>query len=65
MLKIDEMRCKGCALCVRACPLKLLEINKATINSKGYHPARITDESKCISCCACAITCPDICIEIQ
>ena len=27
-LTIDENRCKGCGLCVRACPKKLLELAK-------------------------------------
>ena len=64
MLRIDEERCKGCGLCVRACHIKLLSIDKGRINSRGYHPAVVSDAEKCLSCCACALTCPDICIEI-
>ena len=41
-LTIDENRCKGCGLCVRACPKKLLELAKQKLNEKGYHPAMIT-----------------------
>ena len=30
--------CKGCGLCVSACPKKLLVIAEDQINSKGYSP---------------------------
>ena len=33
-LTIDENRCKGCGLCVRACPKKLLELAKQKLNEK-------------------------------
>ena len=32
-------RCKGCGLCVNACPKGLLAIAKDKINEKGHHPA--------------------------
>ena len=31
--------CKGCGLCVDACPKKLLVIAKDKINKKGHSPA--------------------------
>lgn len=61
---INEERCKGCGLCVRACPKKLLQISETVINRAGYHPAEITDAGACIACASCALTCPDMCIEI-
>lgn len=64
MMRINEERCKGCALCVRACPLKIMKLAEEKINANGYHPAYLSDEAKCVSCCACALTCPDMCIEI-
>ena len=42
-------RCKGCGLCVTACPRKILELDGSTLNAKGYHPARITEQEKCIA----------------
>ena len=42
--------CKGCGLCVDACPLHLLRLASEKINKKGHHPAEITDESKCVGC---------------
>ena len=36
---INENLCKGCGLCARACPKHIIELSKAKINAKGYHPA--------------------------
>ena len=57
--------CKGCGLCVRACPKKLLMLSKNKLNRKGYQPVAITDEDACIGCAACARTCPDMALEIE
>ncbi|MCR5340231.1 MAG: 4Fe-4S binding protein, partial [Saccharofermentans sp.] len=35
----NENLCKGCGLCVAACPKKILELDKTRLNAKGYHPA--------------------------
>ena len=34
--------CKGCGLCVDACPKKILRLASEKINKKGHHPAEIT-----------------------
>ena len=57
--------CKGCGLCVRACPKKILQISKTKLNAKGYHPAEMIDLAACIACAACARTCPDVAIRIE
>ena len=62
-IKIDVNKCKGCTLCVLACPRKSLQISK-TFNKAGYHPAVFVDEGKCTSCGFCYQVCPEVCIEV-
>lgn len=64
-LKIDYEKCKGCSMCVVACPKKILELNKAKLNLKGYNPVDLIDPDKCISCAMCATMCPDCVITIE
>ncbi|MCG4715616.1 4Fe-4S binding protein, partial [Faecalibacillus intestinalis] len=61
----DQDLCKGCALCVSACPDKIVEIDKATINKKGYNPASVSDMDKCVGCANCATMCPDAVITVE
>ncbi len=62
---INTVVCKGCGLCVDACPKKLLKLDPDNLTEKGYSPAAMTDESKCIGCAFCAKTCPDCAITIE
>ena len=64
-ITINESLCKGCEMCVNACPLHLLELDKSRLNVKGYHPAHMTDMSKCSGCKSCATMCPDVCITVE
>jgi 2-oxoglutarate ferredoxin oxidoreductase subunit delta len=58
-LAIAVERCKGCELCVTACPHGVLELDIAIVNRLGYHPVRLTDATGCTSCAICARVCPD------
>lgn len=58
-------RCKGCGLCVTACPKHLLAMDNETINAQGHHPAHITDADACVGCASCALICPDCVIRIE
>ena len=57
--------CKGCGLCVSACPKNLIIIENTKINKKGYSPAEITDQEQCIGCAFCATMCPDCVIKVE
>jgi 2-oxoglutarate ferredoxin oxidoreductase subunit delta len=60
----DENLCKGCGLCVGACPKKIVKL-KTEINVKGYHPACVEDQAACIGCAFCATMCPDCVITVE
>lgn len=62
-IKIDKELCKGCNLCVIACPKNLLRLS-ANVNHKGYNHAEQPDYTDCNGCTACAICCPDACITV-
>lgn len=59
-----EDRCKGCSLCVSACPRKIIKLRVDMLNSKGYHPAGVDEMDKCTGCTICATICPDNVIEV-
>jgi len=64
-VSINEELCKGCGLCVRNCPKKILEISKTKLNAKGYYTAEVTDMEACTACASCARICPDVVIRIE
>ncbi|HHU06231.1 MAG TPA: 4Fe-4S binding protein [Clostridiales bacterium] len=64
-ITVNENLCKGCELCVKACPKGIIALSQERINAKGYHPAELLDESKCTGCSSCAIMCPDVAITVE
>ena len=56
-IDINPKRCKGCAICVVACPHGCIEIG-SEINQMGYQFARFAVR-KCIACGMCFYTCPE------
>ncbi|HBH12884.1 MAG TPA: 2-oxoacid:acceptor oxidoreductase [Clostridiales bacterium] len=65
MVTFNEDLCKGCELCVVACPKNIVELDKSKINAKGFNPAHVVDMDECIACGNCAIMCPDSVISIE
>ena len=64
-LTFKAEKCKGCGLCVDACPKQVLALDADTINQKGYSPAVMKDAEKCIGCAFCATMCPDCIITVE
>jgi 2-oxoglutarate ferredoxin oxidoreductase subunit delta len=62
--EIDRERCKGCALCVGACPEKILALSKDQFNAQGLPFAQCFDPDRCTACQSCAIICPDVAIRV-
>ena len=64
-VSFNEDKCKGCGLCVTACPKGIVALEKEKINAKGYHPAAVKEMEKCIGCASCALMCPDTVITVE
>ncbi len=64
-LTIKEENCKGCGLCVHACPKNVLALKEDVTNAKGYFPVYQQAPQDCVGCAACAIMCPDCVIEVE
>ncbi len=60
---IDTEACKGCDLCVVACPTDVLKLGEQ-VNAKGYNPAYPANHDACTACTICALVCPDMCITV-
>ena len=60
---VDTERCKGCSLCIGACPMNCLSLAERKVNHKGYPYVLQTGEG-CTGCSSCGIVCPDGCITV-
>ncbi len=58
---IDVERCKGCDLCIPACPPGVLEMS-TTVNGNGFRYPRL--HVGCTGCQACREVCPDFVFEV-
>ena len=54
---IDIEKCKGCEVCIPACPEDVIAISPM-VNGKGYKYAQPVTED-CTGCTNCAVVCPD------
>ena len=61
---VNTERCKGCALCVVACPKDVIALAEKKVNVHGYRYVEAVNPDACIGCASCAIVCPDGCITV-
>ena len=64
-LTFKEELCKGCGICVLACPKRILAISKTKLNHKGHAPVELTKPQECVGCASCALMCPDCVITVE
>jgi 2-oxoglutarate ferredoxin oxidoreductase subunit delta len=57
VLRIDVDECKGCGLCIEACPPKVIGMNER-LNHYGYRTAFYAG-SGCTGCGICFLVCPE------
>ena len=56
-LRIDEQECKGCGLCIEACPPKVISMSER-LNHSGYRTALYAGVG-CTGCGICFMVCPE------
>jgi len=60
---IEKERCKGCQLCLEACPKRLILLSEE-FNARGYHFAVFDESGECTACVLCGRICPDMAIVV-
>ena len=61
-IRVATELCKGCELCVAACPVGCVGLS-TSFNTRGYRFAALLAET-CTGCSACAVVCPDGAITV-
>jgi 2-oxoglutarate ferredoxin oxidoreductase subunit delta len=60
-LVIDVDKCKGCELCIAACPPNVL-VMSTDVNAIGYRYPQLNPG--CTGCTACQLVCPDFVFSV-
>jgi 2-oxoglutarate ferredoxin oxidoreductase subunit delta len=61
-VRVDVESCKGCDLCIPACPPSVLTMTTDRVNQRGYRYPELS--AGCTGCNACAQVCPDFVFEV-
>lgn len=62
-IKVYKEICKGCRMCIGACPKGILEMSR-DLNAVGDQYCVQTNKEKCIGCAFCGMICPEAAIEV-
>lgn len=64
-IEIERDLCKGCGLCVRACPSDVIKISEpGQTNKSGYRYMAAAHPPQCTGCGMCRLMCPDSAITV-
>ena len=56
-IRIIPRYCKGCDICVKLCPMHVLEMESFKV--------KVVDAEKCNACMYCEMRCPDFAISVE
>ncbi|HSR13829.1 MAG TPA: 4Fe-4S dicluster domain-containing protein [Thermodesulfobacteriota bacterium] len=56
--------CKGCSICVDACPKKVFE-KSGRISEKGFPVILVAHPELCTGCLQCEMLCPDLALNVK
>lgn len=62
-IEVNDMYCKGCELCINACPQDVLRLDMERLTPKGFHPAQLYKDG-CTGCAICSLVCPDAALTV-
>ena len=62
-ITIDPVRCKGCGLCIWACPQESIQ-TVAEADRRGIRIAYCSENAQCTGCGFCYMVCPDTAIAV-
>jgi 2-oxoglutarate ferredoxin oxidoreductase subunit delta len=62
-IEVNEQYCKGCELCINACPQHVMRLDLEHFTPKGYHPVELSGEG-CTGCAVCALVCPEAALTV-
>jgi 2-oxoglutarate ferredoxin oxidoreductase subunit delta len=57
LIRVDTNECKGCGLCIEACPPKFMALSES-LNHYGYRTATYAGAG-CTGCGICFLACPE------
>lgn len=62
-IRIDELRCKGCGLCISVCPKGRIFL-AGKVDARGVRMACVDTSVRCNGCAFCYVICPDTAITV-